>query len=41
MGTTITVSDETWKDLNRQKEPGETFDEVVQRLLENHQEATA
>jgi predicted CopG family antitoxin len=41
MGTTITVSDETWRELNGRKDPGETFDDVVQRLLDNHQEATA
>jgi predicted CopG family antitoxin len=32
--TKITVSGETWRRLNaRKREPGETFDDVVQRLL--------
>jgi len=30
----ISVSGETWRELNaRKREPGETFDDVVQRLL--------
>jgi len=30
----ISVSGETWQQLNaRKREPGETFDDVVQRLL--------
>ena len=35
MATTIEVSDETWKALNRRKEPGQTFDDVVGELIEN------
>jgi len=31
--TTIEVSDETWRTLNRCKEPGETFDEVLRDLI--------
>jgi len=32
--TKITVSEKTWQDLNaRKRQPGETFDDVVQRLL--------
>jgi hypothetical protein len=32
--TKISVSGETWQQLNaRKREPGETFDDVVQRLL--------
>jgi predicted CopG family antitoxin len=32
--TKISVSGETWQRLNaRKREPGETFDDVVQRLL--------
>jgi predicted CopG family antitoxin len=32
--TKITVSGNTWRRLNaRKREPGETFDDVVQRLL--------
>ncbi len=32
--TTIQVSEETWKQLNRQKGPGDTFDDVIQELLQ-------
>ena len=32
--TTLQVTKETWKELNLRKEPGETFDDVIQRLLE-------
>jgi predicted CopG family antitoxin len=28
----IEVHEETWKMLNRRKEPGQTFDEVIQEL---------
>lgn len=31
--TSIEVKKSTWKTLNRQKEPGDSFDDVVQRLL--------
>ncbi|WP_449405013.1 DUF7557 family protein [Halorussus pelagicus] len=31
--TTVSVSADTWKRLNRAKEPGETFDDVLQRLI--------
>jgi len=32
--TKISVSGETWRRLNaRKRQPGETFDDVVQRLL--------
>ncbi|MDL0133556.1 DUF7557 family protein [Halobacterium salinarum] len=30
----IRVSDETWKRLNRRKEPGDSFEEVITRLLD-------
>jgi len=29
----IRVSDEHWRELNKRKRPGDTFDDVVQRLL--------
>lgn len=32
--TTLQVKTQTWKDLNGRKEPGETFDDVIRRLLE-------
>ena len=37
--TTIEVSTENWRDLNRKKNPGESFGEVIDRLLgeESHQ----
>ncbi|WP_134671696.1 DUF7557 family protein [Halorussus marinus] len=31
--TTVSVSADTWKRLNRAKEPGESFDEVLQRIM--------
>lgn len=31
--TTIEIKSNTWKELNRRKEPGDSFDDVVQRLL--------
>lgn len=31
----IKVSSETWRDLNAMKEPGDTFEDVVRRLLES------
>jgi len=31
--TTIKVSRDTWKELNREKEPGDSFDDVLRRLL--------
>lgn len=32
--TTLQVSTETWKQLNARKDVGETFDDVIQELLE-------
>ncbi|MDJ1434243.1 antitoxin VapB family protein [Halostagnicola sp. A-GB9-2] len=32
--TTVQISTETWRELNGRKNPGETFDDVIQRLLE-------
>jgi len=31
---TVKVSDEHWKELNARKEPGDSFDDVIGRLLE-------
>lgn len=31
--TTINVKPETWKQLNARKNPGDSFDDVIQRLL--------
>jgi len=31
--TTIEVSDETWRQLNRRKQRGETFDDVIQDMM--------
>lgn len=33
MATTIEVSDETWRQLNVRKERGESFDDVIQGLM--------
>lgn len=30
----IQISDELWHELNKQREPGETFQEVLERLIE-------
>lgn len=30
---TINISDENWQILNKMKQPGETFDEVLTRTL--------
>lgn len=32
---TVRVSDETWKRLNQRKEPGDSFDDVISRLLDS------
>lgn len=37
----VKVSEETWRRLNARKEPGDTFDDVVQDLLEQSDEASA
>jgi predicted CopG family antitoxin len=35
--THIRISEEMWKELNRQKNPGDTFDDVIRRMVgENH-----
>ena len=36
--TTITIEKRTWKRLNSRKEPGESFDDVVDRLLDDTEE---
>lgn len=33
MTTTIQVEDKTWEELNRRKSRGESFDEVINRML--------
>lgn len=30
----VPVEDETWKDLNARKEPGDSFDDVIRDLLD-------
>ena len=30
----VKVSPDTWRDLNSLKHPGDTFDDVIQRLLD-------
>jgi predicted CopG family antitoxin len=34
MTVNVKLKDETWKALNQRKEPGETFDDVVTKLVE-------
>lgn len=34
MGTTISVSDDTWERLDDRKERGESFDDIVSELLD-------
>jgi len=34
MKTTIEVSDDTWTQLDRRKQRGESFDDVIQKLLD-------
>lgn len=38
-GTNIRVSDETWRELNQLKDPGESFEDVIVRLLEERDES--
>lgn len=38
MATTIEISDETWEALNRRKERGQSFDDVVTSLLDREVE---
>lgn len=33
MGTNIAVSDQVWSELNSRKRPGESFDDVLRRVL--------
>lgn len=35
-GITLSVTDQTWKQLNERKVPGETFDDVITKLLEEN-----
>lgn len=34
----LRVREETWKTLNRLKEPGDSFDDVIGRLIEQYGE---
>lgn len=36
--THIRVSEETWTELNIRKRPGDSFDDVIVRLLEEEEE---
>lgn len=35
--TTIEITKSRWKELNGRKEPGDSFDDVIRRLLEEDQ----
>jgi len=37
----IRVTDETWRELNQRKQPGDSFEDVLRRLLAEKQESTA
>lgn len=37
--THIRVTEETWKRLNARKGPGDSFDDVINDLLDLHEEA--
>lgn len=39
--TRVRVSKETWRRLNARKEPGDSFDDVLDRLLALHGDAVA
>jgi len=34
--TQIRVKDETWQELNARKQLGDSFDDVIQRLIDEH-----
>jgi len=34
----IRVTTETWRELNQRKQPGDSFEDVLQRLLSERQE---
>ena len=36
----IRVTRETWKELNAQKEPGDSFEDVICRLMNEHEDDT-
>jgi len=36
--TTITISEETWEELNRRKRLGESFDDVIRKLLKGEKD---
>lgn len=36
--TTVKITYETWKRLNKMKEPGDSFDDVIQRLFEQQED---
>jgi predicted CopG family antitoxin len=38
MTTTIAISDEVWMDLNKKKKVGESFEDVLKRLLKIKEE---
>lgn len=39
--THVRVTEETWKRLNQMKGPGDSFDDVIQRLLDDHEDGIA
>ena len=39
MTITISISDDTWRELVDRKQPGESFDSVIQTLIKQTQKA--
>ena len=39
MAITIGISEEVWEKLNQMKKPGQTFDEILRKLLKIKKEA--
>jgi len=37
----IRVTEETWKELNSRKEPGDSFEDVIQRLVKEDEEGNS
>jgi len=37
--THVRVRPETWEELNKLKSPGDTFDDVINQLLDEHEDS--
>jgi len=38
--TTVKVSRETWRALNSRKTPGDSFDDIIQQLIDQEQDCS-